>query len=85
MGGGEWEDDVAGLFFLSFPLARFYLEELTWRGLALRQVGCWDAVCLDAANSTVIPVERPSVLVFSSLRGEGLEKQWQADTSFPSL
>lgn len=30
MGGEEREDDVAGLLFLSFPLAHFYLEEFTW-------------------------------------------------------
>lgn len=52
MGGEEREDDVAGLLFLSFPLAHFYLEEFTWGALALGQAGGWDVACLDILQTS---------------------------------
>lgn len=43
--------------------------------LVLGQVGGWDAACLDAANSMVLPGERLSVLVLSSHGEAGRGKQ----------
>lgn len=84
--GEEKEDDVAGLLFLLF----FPSNPLLFGGdhvgaLALGQAGVRDATRLDAANSTVMPGERLSVLVLSSQGEAGLAKPWQADTSFPSF
>ena len=69
-----------------FALPFFPTCPLLFRGVHEGpQASGWDAACLDAANSMVLPRERPNVLLLSSHGEAGLGKQRQADTAFLSL